>query len=108
MSVDTRAFESVFRPHVDRDEPRTGANRRSNGKAGQGQAKAPSANNDKPISEGTVSDAFTAGHRHMLRFDHTDGRWYLWMGDHWRRRRSVWPSAGYIPRRANWPTRTAI
>ena len=37
------------------------------------------------ITEGSVSDAFTAAHRDELRFDHTAGRWFLWDSTRWRR-----------------------
>jgi putative DNA primase/helicase len=41
--------------------------------------------NDDLITEGRVSDAFTAAHRDELRFDHTAGRWFAWNGTRWRR-----------------------
>ena len=40
---------------------------------------------EEPLTEGDVSDAFTRKHADLLRFDHTAGRWFEWTGTNWQR-----------------------
>ena len=67
-----QAARAVLRSY----EPKASATGKANSKAGD---------ESDLITEGSVSDAFTAAHRDQLRFDHTSGRWFLWDGTRWRR-----------------------
>src|SRR6185312_10733999 len=60
---------------------------RAKQQAGETKAKPASQQDDTDglVTEGSVSDAFTAAHKATLRFDHTAGRWFVWDGIRWKR-----------------------
>lgn len=45
----------------------------------------PDPSGDFELTEDGVAKAFSHAYKNMLKFCHTNGKWYVWTGSHWRR-----------------------